>query len=242
MIHPTRTDLLQLKERVTSVANSVAILRARRQALIREFLESVRPFLRSREAVRAEYARALGELQLATGHEGVALIDALAATSERDIGADIAEQKVMGVPYRGLTVWGPFVRSPEQRNYGYATTTPHLEESVYLFEKIAESILATAAYENKLEKLGEEIRHVTRRTRVLEERVLPKLRSDIKTIVQYISEREREAHFRLKRFKGRSLKRHEQELLRPRLQLSTARGGREAVRRVVVSPAQPHGR
>jgi V/A-type H+-transporting ATPase subunit D len=43
---------------------------------------------------------------------------------------------------------------------------------------------------------------MTRRVRVLEERVLPGLRADIKAIARHIGEREREAHFRLKRFKN----------------------------------------
>jgi V/A-type H+-transporting ATPase subunit D len=135
MIHPTRTDLLQLRETVTSVANSVAILKARRQALIKAFLEAARPFLRSRDAIRDEYAQALVELQLATGHEGQQHIEALAASAERDVGVDVVEKRALGVPYRELTIWGPFVRSPEQRNYGYTMTTPHLEESVFRFER-----------------------------------------------------------------------------------------------------------
>jgi V/A-type H+-transporting ATPase subunit D len=107
----------------------------------------------------------------------------------------------MGIHYLEVTVWGPFNRSPEQRNYGYALTTPHLEESIDRFEKTTESILTLAVAEMKLRVLGNEIRQVTRRTRVLEERVLPALSARIKSITQYIGEREREAHFRLKRFK-----------------------------------------
>jgi V/A-type H+-transporting ATPase subunit D len=114
---------------------------------------------------------------------------------------DVEDRNVMGVRYRELTVYGPFVRSPEDRDYGYTVTTPHLEESVHLFERVLESMLEIAAFESKLKMLGAEILHVTRRTRVLEERVLPRLRAEIRTIVQYIGEREREAHFRLKKFK-----------------------------------------
>jgi V/A-type H+-transporting ATPase subunit D len=201
MIHPTRTDLLQLKEKVSSVANSVAILKARRQALIRELLACVQPFLRSRDAIRKGYSRAIAELQLANGHEGAAFIETLAAGSARAVGADIVEKNVMGVHYRELTPWGPFVRSPQERNYGYAWTTPHLEESYDLFERTVQAMLDIAAFENKLEMLSQEIQHVTRRTRVLEERVLPRLSAQIRAIAHYISEREREAHFRLKRFK-----------------------------------------
>lgn len=201
MIHPTRTALLQLKEKVVSVANSLAILKARRQALIRELLASIQPFLRSRDAIRIGYGRAIAELQLARGHEGDTFIETLAAGGAREVGVDVAEKNVMGIRYRELTPWGPFVRSPDQRNYGYAFTTPHLEESLHHFERAVEEVLDIAAFENKLQMLGREIQHVTRRTRVLEERVLPRLNTQIRSITHYIGEREREAHFRLKRFK-----------------------------------------
>ena len=201
MIHRTRTDLLQLKEKVASVGNGVAILKARRQALIREFLASVRPYVRSRDGIRRDYSQALAELHLSLGHEGAALIDSLAATAEREVGVEVVDKNAMGVRYRELTAYGPFVRAPHERNYGYTVTTPHLEESICLFEKILEAMLEIAAFENKVEMVGEEILRVTRRTRVLEERLLPQLKTQIRTIVEYIGEREREAHFRLKRFK-----------------------------------------
>lgn len=203
MIHPTRTDLLQLRGKVTSVIGSVSILQARRQALIREFLSLVRPFLRSRDAVAAEYARAIAELQLARGHEGDAMIDAIAAASARNVGVEIAERSVMGVRYLDLTVWGPFVRTPPERGFGYANTTPHLDEAAYAFETLTEHVLEIAAMESKLKRVGDAIQQATRRVRVLEERVLPQLRADIKSIAAHIGEREREAHFRLKKFKER---------------------------------------
>jgi len=64
------------------------------------------------------------------------------------------------------------------------------------------AILEIAAFESRLKILGEEILGVTRRIRVLEERVLPRLRAQIRAIAQYLGEREREAHYRLKRFKS----------------------------------------
>jgi V/A-type H+/Na+-transporting ATPase subunit D len=201
MIHPTRTDLLQLRERATSVASSVAILKARRQALIRGFLDSVRPFVRSRDAIRRDYGRALSELQLSEGHDGMRSVESLAAISEREVGVDVEERNVMGVRYRDLSVYGPFVRSPDARDYDYTVSTPHLEESIHLFETIVETMLEIAAFESKLKMLGEEIMRVTRRTRVLEERVFPRLKAEIRSITQFLGEREREAHYRLKKFK-----------------------------------------
>jgi V/A-type H+-transporting ATPase subunit D len=202
MIHPTRTNLLLLRERAASVTNSVAILKARRQALIRRFLDSVQPFVRSRDTIRREYGRALAELKLGMGHEGGASIEALAANAARPIGVDIAERNVMGLHYREIVPYGPFERSPAERDYDYTVTTPHLEEAIHGFEKVLASMLEIAAFESRLKILGEEILGVTRRIRVLEERVLPRLRTQIRAIAQYLGEREREAHYRLKRFKS----------------------------------------
>jgi len=203
MIHPTRTDLLQLRAKVASVASSVSILQARRQALIREFLTLVRPFLRSREAVAAEYTVAIGELQLARGHEGDAMVGAIAAGSARDVGVEIVEKSVMGVRYQDLTVWGPFVRTPPERGFGYASTTPHLDEAAFAFEQLTEHVLEVAVLESKLKRIGAAIQQATRRVRVLEERILPRLHAEIKAIATHLGEREREAHFRLKKFKQR---------------------------------------
>jgi V/A-type H+-transporting ATPase subunit D len=201
MIHPTRTDLLQLREKAASVGNSIAILKARRHALIRGFLDSVRPFVRSRSAIQRDYSRAIGELRLSEGHEGAALVAALAATAAREVGVDVEERNALGVRYHDVTVFGPFVRRPQDRGYDFTATTPHLEESIHGFETVLETLLEIAAFESRLKRLGEEILRVTRRTRVLEERVLPRLRFQIRTIDQYIGEREREAHYRLKKFK-----------------------------------------
>jgi V/A-type H+-transporting ATPase subunit D len=203
VIHPTRTELLRLKDKRASVRASVGILRARRQTLIREFLQAVPPFLRSRESIARDYGQARGELQLAKGAEGAAFVETLAATSTRDVGVDVKERNLMGVHYRELTLWGPFVRTLRERDYGYAITTPHLEEAILLFERTTESVLGMAVFESKLKRLGDEIQRLTRRTRALEERLLPQIAQEIRIIGQHLAEREREAHFRLKRFKVR---------------------------------------
>ena len=68
-------------------------------------------------------------------------------------------------------------------------------------KKIVDAILDIAEYDNKLQRLSREIIQTTRRVRVLEERILPKLKNQVKSIVQYLGERERETYFRLKQFK-----------------------------------------
>lgn len=201
MIQPTRTNLILLKDRAGSVSNSIEILRSKRQALIVEFLRSSRPFLRSRKEIKDTYGRALEELALSLGHEGRAAVESIAVSTEKEPSVDITEGSVWGLKYKDVELREPPVKSPPERTYDWRASTHHLEECIYLFEKLVDAVIKVAAFESKLKRLAAEITKTTRRTRVLEERLLPRLRQDIRAITQYIEEREREAYYRLKRVK-----------------------------------------
>lgn len=210
MIHPTRTNLLLLKEKSRSVQNSNSLLKARRQALIKELLAASAPFLSSRDAVQATYGHAVRELALASAIEGSDQLNSLATVAEQDFGLEVSERRVMGLRYREVSVRESPLRSLEQRGYDYRNTTSRLEEALHHFEEILQSMLEIAAYESKLKRLGQEVVRVTRRIRVLEERILPELQQQVKTIARFLGERERESSFRLKRF--RDLKRSGKQL------------------------------
>ena len=202
MIHPTRTNLLLLKEKSRSVVNSVSILKARKQALIKEFLAATLPFLRSREDIRQSYGKALRELALSLGHEGRENIESIVIATEREFGIDVIEKSIWGLRYKDILFHDVPLRDPDKRGYDEFSTTPHLEEGTALFEKLLESMLHLAEYESKLKRLGDEIMRTTRRVKVLEEMVLPGLKHQVRTITQYIGERERESFYRLKRVKS----------------------------------------
>ena len=201
MLHPTRTNLLLLKERHQTVQGSIQILKGRRQALIREFIEATRPLLRSRDALREKYSRALERLRLSLGHEGEEMIIALAAVNRQDPGIEIIPRNILGLHYSDVTIRQTPLRTVMERGHDFRGTTPHIEEAEHLFETIAAEMLETATYEAKVKRLEEELHRLSRRIRVLEERTIPELSANIRKIIQYLSEREREAHFRLKRFK-----------------------------------------
>ena len=202
MIHPTRTNLLLLKDKARSVLNSIGILKARKQALIKEFLAATLPFLRSREDIRQSYGKALRELALSLGHEGKDTVESITLATERDFKIDVIEKSIWGLRYKDIVFHDAPVRDADKRGYNEYGTTPHLEEGANLFEKLLESMLHLAEYESKLKRLGDEILRTTRRIKVLEEMVFPTLKLQIRTITQYIGERERESFYRLKRVKN----------------------------------------
>jgi V/A-type H+-transporting ATPase subunit D len=201
MIHPTRTNLLLLKEKARSVQNSTGILKARRQALIRELLATTAPFLASRDTVQTTYGRAVRELALSIGWEGEGFLGSVEAVAPDDLGVEIREESVMGLRYREVGVRESPLRQLGERGYDVRATTPRLEEALHHFEQVLESMLEIAVYESKLKRLATETVRVTRRIRVLEERVMPELARQVRTIAQFLGERERESSFRLKRFR-----------------------------------------
>ncbi len=200
---PTRTNLLFLKDRRRSVSSSIEILRTKRQALLVEFLRSTRPFLKSREEMRAMYGRAIGELALSLGNQGRQAVESIAVSRVAEPAVEITEGSVWGLRYKDVEIHETPLRSLDERHYDWRASTRHLEECIHLFERLVDAAIKVAAFESKLKRLAAEIQRTTRRIRVLEERVLPRLGHEIKVITQHISEREREAYYRLKTVKAK---------------------------------------
>lgn len=201
MIQPTRTNLLLLRDRLTAVVNCTTILKGRRQALIKEFLKITRPLMQSREEVARTYARAIDALQVCLAREGQPAVGALAAASRRPLAVEVAEVNLLGLRYRDLIRHETIARRFENRPYDVLGSSAWLDEAVDSFEGIVEEMLALASFEGKFRRLAEELVRLTRRIRILEERVAPELNREIRAMAQYLAEREREGYFRLKRFK-----------------------------------------
>ncbi len=208
MIQPTRTNLLLLRERLAAVDNCTTILKGRRQALIKEFLKITKPLLQTREELRRAYGQAMASLQAARSIEGEGTVSGLAEVSRRDLAVEVTERNLLGLRYQDVTRHETVRRSFRQRDYDDLSSTAWLEEAIYGFEEIVEEMLELAGYEGKFRRLAEELVRLTRRIRVLEERVMPALTQEIHAMVQYLAERERETYFRLKRFKSFAVRDH----------------------------------
>jgi V/A-type H+-transporting ATPase subunit D len=129
------------------------------------------------------------------------MITSVTGVAARDFHVEISRKKLWGLEYKEILPRESTVRPIDERNYDTRFTTINLEEAAWRFEKIVDVILDIAEYDNKLQRLSREIIQTTRRVRVLEERILPRLKMEIRSISQYLGERERETYYRLKQFK-----------------------------------------
>ena len=198
MIHPTRTVLLELKARRKAIAESIAILKARRKALIGELLKTATPFLRERKEMCSLYHDAIVGLVLSKGHEGGAFVGSVASFSQGRLDVDIAQKSVWGLRYKDVQGRKDVLRHPGERGYDFRSTTPHMEEAAERFERLVENVIEIAAFESKLRVLADEIKKTARRIGVLEKQVEPELRRSIRRVAMHLGEREREMHNRLR--------------------------------------------
>jgi len=201
-ISATRLNLMLCREQVHVAAGGARLLKSKRDALLKEFLELADTVLSSRNELETRCREATNTLNLARGREGVEALRSAGLASRRSLYLDITEKRVWGIPAPQITSRG-LVRSPEARGYSLSGTGVMIDETAAAFEKVLQQALHSAMEEVRLKRIGEEIRKTSRRVNALEQLLIPSLRAEIDGILQLLEERAREDVFRLKRLKAK---------------------------------------
>ncbi|MDR7484872.1 MAG: V-type ATP synthase subunit D [Armatimonadota bacterium] len=200
VISPTRMNLLQRRNQLRVAQQGVDLLKRKRDALVADFFKVVRQALAAREQLAAACQEAYVLLALAKAIEGREALEAAALAARRDILVDIEIRNVWGTKIPEVAVTE--VRRPLlERGQNPVATSARTIESTANFEEVLAAILAVAATEIKLRKIGEEIKKTTRRVNALEQVVIPRLRAETRYIASVLEQRAREDVFRLKRIK-----------------------------------------
>jgi V/A-type H+-transporting ATPase subunit D len=200
VISPTRMNLLQRRNQLRVAQQGVDLLKRKRDALVADFFKIVREALQARERLGAACREAYVMLTLAKAFEGREALEAAAIPARRDVLLDIAIRNVWGTKIPEVTIAD--VRRPLlERGQNPVATSARTMESTSQFEAVVSAILAVAATEVKLRKIGEEIKKTTRRVNALEQVVIPRLRMETRYIASVLEQRAREDVFRLKRIK-----------------------------------------
>ncbi len=200
VISPTRMNLLQRRSQLQVAQQGVDLLKRKRDALVADFFKIVRESLAARERLAAACREAYLMLTLAKAIEGREALESAALPAARDIMVAIDIRNVWGTKIPEVTLAD--VRRPMmERGQNPVATSARTIESTANFEEMLTAILAVAATEIKLRKIGEEIKKTTRRVNALEQVVIPRLRGEIRFIASVLEQRAREDVFRLKRIK-----------------------------------------
>lgn len=193
-------NLIQRKLQIKMAKQGVDLLKNKRDALIREFFELVKPLVALREELNAKLSRAGWNLFLASSYEGEERVRSAGMAAKDNFTVKTKNRNLWGIRIRDIEPT-PRKRSPLERGYAVSGVGARIDQAADAFEELIDTVLKLAPVEQKLKKFGEETKKTTRRVNALEQALIPRLISERRYIQQVLEEREREDVFRLKHIK-----------------------------------------
>ncbi|MBN1294060.1 MAG: V-type ATP synthase subunit D [Candidatus Latescibacteria bacterium] len=200
-ISPTRMNLLARKSQLGLAREGVELLKHKREVLMSEFMNLVKPLKEKQSHLHIELVQAFHCLNTARAIDGRGSLESAVLLREHNATADIGIEKKWGLEL-------PKIESIE--GIGLQFREPHshsislrIFETRDRFDSILQQILELAPLEVSLKRLGREIQKTTRRINALEIMLMPGLRNEIRFIRNTLEEREREDNFRLRRIKNK---------------------------------------
>lgn len=202
-VSPTRMNLIQRKAQIKLAKQGVDLLKNKRDALLQEFFNLVKPLVALRKILSEKFSDAEWKLFLALVFDGPQSLSSAAMACRRDLALGIQIKNLWGIRVAQLEQTS-LTRNSHTRGYALTGMSARIDQAAEAFEELLSHLLELAPTEIKLKKLGEEIKKTSRRVNALEQRLIPKLTAEKRYIQQVLEEREREDIFRLKRIKKKS--------------------------------------
>ncbi len=199
-VSPTRMALLGTKTQIALAEQGEDLLRQKRNALAKEFMQIVDEVLAASDRVEKVAGEAAEALAIAEAMDGREAVRSASFAAKSEVPVEVSTELVMGV--RVPKVAGEvYSRSLMERGYSLTGTSSRIDLAAELFEEEVSLILELASTEMRLRRLAEEIQKTTRRVNALDNILIPRLRAQRRYIEMVLEEREREDLFRLKRVK-----------------------------------------
>ncbi len=199
-VKPTRSELIDIKRKISLSRRGHKLLKMKRDGLIMEFFQILEKVRDIRGVLTAEYREAQRRLIIAETSQGTIAIKAAAFAPKDKPYVHVRSRNVMGVVV-------PQVESRRvrkkivERGYGVIGTRSSIDDAAAAYERLVEDIVVAAEIETTLRKLLVEIEKTKRRVNALEFKVIPDLQEAAAFITLRLEEVERENIFRLKTLK-----------------------------------------
>jgi V/A-type H+/Na+-transporting ATPase subunit D len=206
-ISPTRSVLLAKRQQKKLAQQGVDLLKRKRDALIGEFFALVKESLAAREALNQTAKDAYFALFLAKAWDSPEAVESLALARVAGVNLDLSVESVYGVKVPKIAV----PKFDTELPFSPIGAGGKTLDAAAQFQKLAEAIISVAATENKLRKLGEEIKRTSRRVNALEQIVVPEINDQIKFVTDTLDQRALEEVNTLKKIKKKILAREAQE-------------------------------
>lgn len=210
-ISPTRSNLLARRAQRKLAVQGVDLLKKKRDALIAEFFALVRESLAAREELSRTAKDAYFSLFLAKSFDGPEAVESLALARPAGLEVDLEVESIYGVKV-------PRIQPPRfsrELPFSPIGAGARTLEAAAQFQGVVEALIKVAATENKLRRIGEEIKKTSRRVNALEQIVVPGITEQIKSISSVLDQRALEEVTTLKRIKNNIDQREEEDARGP---------------------------
>jgi H(+)-transporting ATP synthase subunit D len=194
---PTRAELLRARRLLDRVDRGAALLRSKREALVRTLVPLARPAAEARRAIADTAAAAYR-----------AALDALAVHGAGTVAATGWPPRALEVELEVQRLWGvavPVLRDLPacERDLAARGTAPGVAggaqvEAAHRFEALVAQLLGAVAREARVRAVGAALVRASRQLHTLEQRVAPELTDHITAIGRALDERDREDQTRLR--------------------------------------------
>ena len=194
----TRSSVVRLRRRLGQIEKGAALLRKKREALVRELFGRVRPMIDAQVAIEQRSAQAYRALHVALSERGRMEAAAL-AWPRRRIVIELEDLAVWGLHGSELRNVPRLVRTFAARGtvpgHGDAAPQAAAEE----FERLVEILLEAAPRSVVMRRLSEALSDTSRLLNTLEQRLAATLGGELVRMRRTLDEREREEHLRIRR-------------------------------------------
>jgi V/A-type H+-transporting ATPase subunit D len=201
-ITPTRSVLIELKNKIKTTKNGYKIMKMKRDGLIIEFFDIMEKAKAMRGSVASDYETAMTKISIARAVDGEIAVKSAAYALKTEPKVKVGSKSIMGMMVPKVEAEVKHANL-ETKGYGVIMTSAYIEEASTAFEKLLDTIIRAAEIETTMKKLLDEIEKTKRRVNAMEFKVIPELEDAMKFVKFRLEEMDRENTIRLKFLKGK---------------------------------------
>ena len=198
--NPTRMDLLEIRKKLVLAEKGHKLLEEKRDALVEKFFDIIEKRNELSKELNDDFKGAFLSLIQSQMILGESKVEEASQLNE-DIGEiSFDTDNIMGVKIPRMNA--DEIKTDIKPRYGFFETCSKLDDAKKAFSDLLLKLINLADLEAGIKSLTVEIEKTKRRVNVLENNLIPKLKSTRKYIEMQLEEREREDFFRRKRIKA----------------------------------------
>ena len=196
-VAPTRSELLNTKDKRSLAEKGHNLLEKKRDALIHEFFQTINEYKERKKTVYDNLQDAYKQLHEAQAINGVDIVRSIGQSQPPTTTITTTTENIMGVTVPKHTI----TTKTLEDNVSLIDTDLTVQQTREAFTTITKQLLELHEYETTIHRLAEAIKTTKRRVNSLEHIEIPELKETEEVIEQHLEEKERQHFVRLKQIK-----------------------------------------